>query len=141
MSERFRPHGQYRVRREGQLVLTDVTGPWNRELVELWALAAHPYAEAAGRDGPYVGIAIIRESMLCPPDALVALADAIRYTAIHQNCIAQLIVAGREVEGRDLVEPAYAPLYAGVMASGFFYDLADALTEARALLARRGAPP
>ena len=58
-SPHFRIHGDFSWYVEGRLLITDVTGPWNKELVESWAATLHPSALALSRTGPHVGIAHI----------------------------------------------------------------------------------
>ena len=49
-----------------QILLTEVTGPWNRELVDYWAEQAFVLAQQFSRERPYVAVTEVYESMLCP---------------------------------------------------------------------------
>jgi hypothetical protein len=134
MSGKFRVHGNFNCYIDGQVLVTEVTGPWNKELVEAWAEFTYPIALAASSRGAYVGIAQIHRSMLCPPDALEALRQKVRYASKHLNCICNVVVAGHEVEGRDFVEPNFVQIYENVVPYRFFYELDEALAWSHELL-------
>lgn len=127
----FQAHGEYLTRVDGRLIISDVTGPWNKEFVEQWALAAGPVAKGVG---PHVGIAVIHGSMLCTPDALLALRSSAEYGAHHLDCVAHAIVADKAVEGRNFVESSFYNAYQGVLPLSIFYTLDDARIWANALL-------
>jgi hypothetical protein len=131
----FRPHGAFLSRVEDRLMITDVNGPWNKELVEQWARAAGP---VAAQLGPHVGIAVIHGSMLCPPDALPVLRQAARHARAALACVGHAIVAAASVEGRDFVEPNFIRAYDGVLPLAIFYTLDEARAWALARLAEQG---
>ena len=116
-------------------MITEITGPWNKELVEHWALNANPVARGMGA---HVGIAVISGSMLCTPEALKVLRHAARHAATALSCVAHVIVAGREVEGRDFVESSFIRSYDGVLPLAIFYTLDEARAWALARLAEQG---
>ncbi|MES2103288.1 MAG: hypothetical protein V4634_04660 [Pseudomonadota bacterium] len=126
MSEVFTPHGQFRLHAEGRIVVSEVTGPWNVELVQNWATEVRPYSLQMQPGGPWGGIAIIRESMLCTPDAMDALGKIVAYGVENFGCIAQVVVASPDVAGRGVVEPAFQRIYEGVCAYNFFYEYEEA---------------
>lgn len=118
--------------------MSDVTGPWNLEAVQAWARHVTPLANQLAADGGVqVGIAIIRESMLCPPDALALLDQAVLYSVEKLGCIAHLIVADENVEGRRLMMPTFARIYEGRCVHQVFTDLEQARAFAAELLRAR----
>ncbi len=131
----FRAHGTFLSRVEGRLIISDVTGPWNKELVEQWALEAGPVARQLG---PHIGIAVIHGSMLCTPEALLVLRQAARHARASLACVAHAIVAAPSVEGRDFVEPNFIRAYDGVLPLAIFYTLDEARAWALARLAEQG---
>jgi len=139
MNSAYRPHGRFATHVEGRLMVTEVTGPWNKELVEYWAQQRYPAAKALGEAGPYVGIAVIHDSMLCPADALEALARVVRYSAARLHCIAHVIVADASVDGRNFLEPVFARIYQGVVDHAIFYTVDEARAWSLALLRQHGA--
>lgn len=139
MSSAFRPHGKFATRVDGRLIISEVTGPWNKELVQYWGRRCLPEATLVAAGGPWVGIAIIHESMLCPPDALAVLRRIAAHSASALQCAAHVIVAGPEVDGRDFLEPIFARVYEGLVEHAIFYTFDEARAWSLALLAARGA--
>jgi hypothetical protein len=135
MNPVFRAHGRFRSTTEGQILVTYVTGPWNRELIKEWMKEMGPVAMEVAARGPYVGIAVIDESMLCPPDAMELLAKTVKYSAESMGCLANLVVAAPGVEGRHFVEPNYIRMYEGVTLYGFFDTYEEARQRALEILA------
>ncbi|MBC3875476.1 hypothetical protein [Undibacterium flavidum] len=107
MNAIFRPHGRFKIWIEGQFLLTEVTGPWNRELIEYWAAQALELAQEFTTARPYIAITTVYESILCPGDAIDRIAKAIEYSHTQLPCLGNLIVAADNVEGRDLVLSTY----------------------------------
>lgn len=134
LSTLFVPHGQFKAYAEDRLVISEVTGPWNKELVYVWAQALHPLAKALSTDGPHVGIAIIHGSILCPPDALEALRKVVLYSVQRLDNVAHAIVADASVEGRRLLANTFARVYEGVVPYQLFEDLPSAKAWGNALL-------
>lgn len=107
MNAIFRPHGRFKVWMEGQLLITELTGPWNRELVEYWAAQAFQLASTFSAERPYVGITIVHDSILCPADAIDRIARAIEVSHSKLHCIENVIVAADDVDGKELVKSTY----------------------------------
>lgn len=139
MATRFTPHGEFKAYVDGRIIVSEVTGPWNRELVLTWANEMFVYGKQLSASGPYVGIAVIRESMLCPPDALDALRNAISYGTKKLGCVGNILVAAADVEGRKLLLPSYEKLYDDATPHRIYYDFDKARAWALELLAARGA--
>ncbi len=131
----FRAHGKFFSRVEGRLMISEVTGPWNKELVEEWALGSNPVAKSLGM---HIGIAVIHGSMLCTPEALLVLRRAAEHAAKALSCVAHVIVADKSVEGRDFVESSFIRTYRGVLPLAIFYTLDEAREWSLAQLAANG---
>jgi hypothetical protein len=130
----FHPHGDFLIRRDGQVLVSEVTGPWNAELVALWAKQIYPYARELAAQGPHAGIAIVRQSMVTSPEALAKLRQIVAYSVANLRCVAHVIVADRSVEGRSLLEPVFAKVYEGLCAHRLFEDYDPARAWVQALL-------
>lgn len=139
MNTAFRPHGKFSIAVDGQLMITEVTGPWNKELVEYWAHQCYPQAKALSAAGPYAGIAVISESMLCPPDAMETLREIVLFSATRLRCIAHVIVADPSVDGRGFLDSTFARIYDGVVDHRVFDTLEEARAWSLARLAQEGA--
>ena len=138
MNHSFQPHGEFKVRLDGRIIISEVAGPWNKELVDQWAAELYVLARQLTASGPHVGIAVIRGSMLCPPDAFQTMRRAITYAIAKLQCVGSLIVADAGVEGRALMQAAYEQQYGDAAAPRLFYDLDSARTWALRLLAEQG---
>ncbi len=134
----FSPHGDFKVTLDGRIIISEIAGPWNREAVGNWCKEIHVVAKKLAVTGPHVGIAVMRESMLCPPDALDAMRAAITYATTKLHCVGNGVVADASVEGRDLLQGTYARNYHGTAPHRFFYDLDSAKLWALSLLASHG---
>lgn len=102
--ELFRPHGHIDVWREPPFVRLDASGPFNVELLARYAAAMDAVYRDAARDGPYVSLVRVAQSILMSPDALAALAASVK--AIHgagygSSGVAYIVAA--DVEGRELM--------------------------------------
>ena len=135
---KFEPHGEYKLRLEGRVLISELLGPWNLELVNNWMAAAHPMVKQLAASGPHVHMTIVTGSLLCPPEALDRLAEVIVYTTARMQCIGNPVVAAADVEGRALFEPMYARIYNGSPPRGLFFDYASAKAWSLALLAEKG---
>ncbi len=136
MNTTYRAHGKFTIRVDGQIIVSDVTGPWNKELVEEWGKQVYPTAKALAAIGPNAGIAIVHESMLCPPEALASLKLLVQYSATKLNCVSHCIVANRSTAGRDLLEATFARIYEGIVAYQLFDNFDDAMAWSQAQLAK-----
>jgi hypothetical protein len=123
----FAPHGQFSLHRDGSILVTTLRGPWNIELVQLWAKAALPYSvEMQATGSPWGGVAIITDSMLCTPEAMLALRKIVAFGVQTLGCISQVVVAAPGVTGRGIVESAFQQVYEGLCLSNFFDDYESA---------------
>ena len=135
---KFNPHGEYKLRLEGRVLISELVGPWNLELVDAWMKAAHPMVKELAATGPHVHMTIVTGSLLCTPEALDRLAAVIVYTTAQMQCVGNPVVAAANVEGRALFEPMYARIYHGSPPRGLFLDYASAKAWSLAVLAEKG---
>lgn len=134
MAPLFPSHGKYSIYRDGSILVTEVVGPWNIELVQEWAKAAIPFCIEMHQAGPWVAVAIASQSMLATPEAMAALRKIVQISVEQFDCRAHVVVASPEVDGRGVVEGAFEKAYEGLCASAFFDDYASAKTWALKLL-------
>lgn len=134
MAPLFPSHGQYSIYRDGAILVTEVVGPWNLELVDEWSKAAIPFCIEMQASGPWVAVAIASQSMLATPEAMVALRKIVGISVEQFGCRAHVVVADSAVDGRGVVEPVFEKAYAGLCASAFFDDYGSAKRWATNLL-------
>ncbi len=119
----FRAHGSIQTRIDGRLIVSEITGPWNRELVDDWALHTYHDALKLSETGPWVALGIFLESMMCTPDALDSIRRTVQYSAVKLRCVGYAIVADPAVEGRDLMAPTFAAIYHDLVPFKMFSDV------------------
>ncbi|MES3024297.1 MAG: hypothetical protein V4857_22240 [Pseudomonadota bacterium] len=135
---RFQAHGEFKIRLDGRLLVSELHGPWNKELVEQWMKEANPVAKSLAETGPHIALTIITGSLLCTPEAIDMLAQVVRHTAARLKCIGNLVVAAPGVEGRALFKPMYARIYGNDLPHGLFADYESGKAWALAILAAKG---
>lgn len=128
----FPAHGDFALRQDGRLLMSDLTGPWNLERVDRYRIEVAPHVARLAAKGPWAQIAVCHRSELAPQDALLALADSARLLAgqYHRVAIAYVLPPG--VEGHGLMESVLTRLYGGFQTAACFDALAPACTWALA---------
>ncbi|KAA3653915.1 MAG: hypothetical protein DWQ11_06560 [Proteobacteria bacterium] len=122
----FAAHGDFALRQEGRLLMSDLTGPWNLELVDRYRVEVAPHVARLAAGGPWAQIAVCHRSVLAPQDALQALADSARLLAGQYHRVAIAYVLPPEVEGHGIMESVFDRLYKGFQAVACFDALAPA---------------
>ena len=123
----FPAHGSASYRIEGRLLVADIDGPWNLELIQQYHLGMRPFIEQLAKDGPWALVIAIHRAAACPPDAL----DLIRKGAIAQSqtsgrvCAAYVIAPG--VPGHRIMDRYWRSIYAGVHSFEIFEELDAAI--------------
>jgi hypothetical protein len=123
---KFRPHGKADFRIEGQLILIDLEGPWNAELVEQIHERLAGLKATLTANGKWGLVFIISNSLLCPLETLDTIRRSVLDDAAHNGHAAVGVVAARSVEGRGLLEAWYCKLYEGICPVAFFETLDEA---------------
>ncbi|MDC6167838.1 hypothetical protein PO768_10315 [Paucibacter sp. XJ19-41] len=109
----FRPHGQVDIWAEGSIVRLEASGPFNREGVLAMGLAMRDLFASVPIGGRFGDILVMHQSLMASPDALACFEEFLQ--AMSQAKTAPLAVAyvvAPEVEGRDLMLPIFAKIYA-----------------------------
>jgi hypothetical protein len=127
-------HGEFSLRIDGRILVTEIRGPWNTELVHLWAKAALKPSEEMHKLGAWGNISIVSESMLSTPEALEELRKVANYGVQNSGFIAQAYVATPDVLGRGIVEAVFARVYEGLCPCIFFDDYESAKAWLNALI-------
>jgi len=123
----FPAHGSASFRIEGRLLLADIDGPWNLELIQQYHHGMRPLIEQLAKDGPWALVIVIHRAAACPPDAL----ELIRQGAIAQSQTSRRVgaayVIAPEVPGYRVMDRFWRRIYAGVHPFEIFEAL-DAAT-------------
>lgn len=129
----FKPHGTFKLRSEGQILIQDVDGPWNEEMVAIWAPALRPYAEMLDAQGPWAAMVVFHGSLLTSPAAIQRMRKSISYSARTYRAVAYAAAAGPEVEGHSLASRVLGPVFDGLTP----FECFDTVTAAQAWLQGR----
>ena len=132
----FRPHGFVESRIDGNILVQEATGPFNKEFV--WAMAS---ANAEARVqlvsiGPWGAILVFKHSALA---SLEMLREFGKYLATQvrkgQASVATALVMSPEVEGASIMSPHYLRVWAeaGIVCQ-HFDSISGAATWIRSLL-------
>lgn len=115
MSHAYRVHGKFWVRAVGQVLHSEVVGPFNRELYLAWSAQAVPLLRERCTLGPTASIVHFEGSVLTQPEALERLYQATEVAVAQFNLRAIAFVVPPEVEGAFLAAGIYGPLHAGLV--------------------------
>ncbi|PQA76763.1 hypothetical protein [Rhodoferax sp. TS-BS-61-7] len=96
----FRPHGRADWRIDGDVLRTDVVGPFNRELAEAIGPILHQAYALLCAQGPCAEVVIVHGSALAGPEALTALTGELRkFVQEGLAPVGTAFVMAPEVEG------------------------------------------
>jgi hypothetical protein len=138
LSRVFAAHGSCLVRIDADLLVTEVQGPWNLELVDIWAADALPAARQLAGRGRWASLGVVRGSMLSTPDAVARLGGLIQEMLALGDVRASAYAIGRDVEGRGIMESGFERLHRGLVPVRFFDDECSARAWLADLLAAPG---
>jgi len=122
----FSQHGDFELSIDGRLLVVDVAGPWNLELIRNYAAQATPLARQLAETGPWVLISVARRSVLFTPDAIEALRETAQRHTADSGRIATAYVVDPAVEGYHLVNAIFEEIYRDVCPVAIFETRAEA---------------
>lgn len=133
---KFDKHGAFTLSVDGPLLVVEVEGPWNLELIRSYGEETRPIAEEMAKSGPWVLISIAKRSALFTPEAIEALRHTAESHVRSMNRIATAYVVDPTVEGYRLVDVIFESVYREVCAVAVFETRAEAETWAYEQLAK-----
>jgi hypothetical protein len=89
--QRFRPHGRVNFTREGDLVICEAVGPFNKELIEALASTELDLIQDMKKLPHWGDIVVIKNSALASPEALQAFTEYL--TELGRNNMNSLVTA------------------------------------------------
>jgi hypothetical protein len=109
----FRPHGRVEVWRDGSVVRLFAEGPFNLETLQGMGEAMSELFAEVPPQGRFADILEMRTSIMASPDVMAAFAAFLsRMSAAKTAPVAVAFIVGQDVEGRDLMLPIFARIYA-----------------------------
>lgn len=137
----FKPHGDYAASLEGSVIHSEIAGPINAEMVQLYRAAVRPLWLQAAAMGRFGTLAVFRDNMLMTMDAITEFAAATQQLATaFPNYVGIAQVAAAHVVGRDQMAYLYRHRVYGPL--GLRYEIFETVDAARSwindVIAERG---
>lgn len=113
--DRFKPHGRFELRLDGDIVIYRAEGPFNLEAVLALGKARQAVIADWGATGRRAAIVEFHTSMLMSLDALEAYAQGMRsHLAQAKPNVAVAWVVAPQLEGRSFMLPYFADIFASI---------------------------
>jgi hypothetical protein len=122
----FSQHGEFELSIDGRLLVVDVVGPWNLELIQNYTAQVAPLARQLASTGPWVLISVARRSVLFTPEAIEALRETAQRHSAESRRVATAYVVGPTVEGYQVVNAIFEDIYRDVCPMAIFETRAEA---------------
>jgi hypothetical protein len=123
----FPVHGDVEIQVNGQIIIANVVGPWNLELVQLSRSLTAPHINEVVKNGHWGLIVCIYGSAICPPDALELIKRGADRDIIEGQRVCTCYVMAPETEGYNLMPPIWRDIYRGKTPFDIFATLEEAL--------------
>jgi len=131
----FEPHGDTQFLIEEQMLLVELRGPWNAELIDAYARQSRPLMAGLSAAGRWGVIAITQTSTMFTDDGAQRLRDLLQKPSSAINRAATAFVIAPEVEGYRLCDPLLHEIYDPIAPFEIFESLPPAKAWVRALIA------
>lgn len=122
---KFQPHGRASCRREGNLLVLELEGPWNAELMQQTRQDVRSLKASLPEKAKWGLLVVFSHSLLCSFDSIDVIRNNVQEDARHQGHAAVGFVAARSVEGRGLVDDIFRRIYDGICPMAFFESIDD----------------
>jgi hypothetical protein len=130
------PRGHITAHIADRVLFFESTGPFDGEIVEAVIRAYRPLLQRLADGGPFAHLSTFHRSMLTTPDALGAFDHLLgEWRRSGLSPIANAYVATADIEGRGLMMPVFAKVFAGFSPFRDFEHFVDAEAWVRQQLA------
>jgi len=135
------PGGRYDTRVQGQILISEVTGPWSVEQMDRWVDHTSIDNANLGERLPFANLIVMLESAMCPAAAMKVLRTHVDYLSKNTRLAAFALVNAAGVQGRGFVDSAYKEAFAGLCPFAIFSRQEEAIDWLNGLLAKKGVVP
>lgn len=122
----FKPHGEYTPVISGHVLIAHCRGSWNIEMHQQSGKLAQPLVEELSAKGPWGCVTVIYESMLTSMEVLLAGRAAVESMPQSSQMVALAWVLTPDLEGYKLMYRRYETMYADLLETRIFDNLASA---------------
>lgn len=120
-------HGSLAQTRQGQILITDVQGPWNAELIELYQQKCRPHVEALSAQGPWAAIIHMHKEASCPQDAIAGIKQGVIEQAKNRKRVCTAYVIADDVVGYHIMDRVWRGIYKDIIPFEIFERREDAI--------------
>jgi hypothetical protein len=138
-STAFPAHGSFALAISEQLLLVDLHGPWNIELVFSYQQELDKAVEVLHAGGPWAAVVHVFTSALFTPEAMQSMQNKAEEQSVVQQRVATAFVIAPDVEGCRLLDKTLHQMYAGSQAFSIFDEPAPAMAWATRQIASASA--
>lgn len=111
-NSRFSAHGRVRVDLRDNVIIYDVAGPFNLELIKAFAKTLGQLLKDWRPNGPFASLTFWHESLMATPDALAAYREVLRRNRdFYPKEVINVWCVPPTIEGRLIMEPVWLALY------------------------------
>ena len=123
----FSVHGSLKIEMSGQVIIAQVGGPWNLELIRLFRNMITPYINQISEQGEWGLIVHVTDSAMCPPDALSLIKKGADIDISNTKRVCTSYVISPDTEGYNLMLPIWYDIYTGKIPFEIFDTIDQAI--------------
>ncbi|OQA34074.1 MAG: hypothetical protein BWY57_00759 [Betaproteobacteria bacterium ADurb.Bin341] len=116
---KFAPHGEFSVSTEGRILVVRTTGPWNKELIQLYSQKVTENVEALV-GAPWGMLGVISEEGLHTPDSFSATVATVRRHRTQGRTASAVVL--QNVSAPETVRKIFTKLYTEADEPFAFFD-------------------
>lgn len=123
----FSVHGAVNFARQGQILIADIQGPWNMELINLYKEKMVPYVQDLSAKGAWGLIIQIHNEASCPPDAVAGIQRGVIDQAANWHRVCTAYVIAPDVVGYHIMDRVWRGIYRDIIPCEIFEQQEQAI--------------
>lgn len=132
----FRNHGEFKIVVDGDIITSELTGPWNIETARDFMVQLMTVAARQMKGQPWASLVVCKESILFPLEMIAPLRAGIATRVVEFNQVAVAMVITPEVEGYGVLDGRIRSIYEGLIPFEVFGRVEDAVAWFRKFLTK-----
>lgn len=132
----FQVHGEVSLQRQGQILIANIQGPWNIELIGRYRAEMGPFVRDLAAVGPWGLIIVLHGEAACPPDALALIRQGAIEQAKNWQRVCTAYVIAPDVVGYRLMDRVWHGIYQDVIPCEIFEQREAAVAWTERMLAQ-----
>jgi hypothetical protein len=123
---KFKPHGKASCTLDGQLILLDLEGPWNAELMLQIQHDVDSLKASLPTNKKWGLLVIVSNSLLCSFDTIEIIKNVVKEDQRHHGHAVIGFVVDPVVEGCGIVDVIFRKIYENICPIEFFETMSEA---------------